>query len=399
MVMNARTGAPVATQRCSTNGCVNPAAYRTRSKPAWCTDCIDDILRVGGLSADEPFTGPKDWRLTTCVDCGVQAHYRFNYTLEKNAQGEKTCRACYWTEWAKEARQLSGSTTSARIYSLEEIVAHLDANGYDFIATTVDVNDGNDPIIVRCRSCGRRSAERMGDIGWGCSCSRNVRADTPTSAKALVVPARNIRSVNPASTIPSRQLLADSDDPAREWWDHDRNDEANYQTVTLRASRTAQWICPECGHSFLAKVLEMTSGRHSCPACSATREAAWHEEYERWKATPVSDLPELAAAWAERPTHAQSWSREEINTASGAPPAITPEFHRSGSSSLAAPTAAPIRRGKRRRTGSPISSPKSPPNGTRQGTASSPLIASSGIPSAKCGGWPIAATMNGKPPP
>jgi ribosomal protein S27AE len=239
----------------------------------------------------------------------------------------------------------------------------------------------------------------MGDIGWGCSCSRNVRADTPTSAKALVVPARNIRSVNPASTIPSRQLLADSDDPAREWWDHDRNDEANYQTVTLRASRTAQWICPECGHSFLAKVLEMTSGRHSCPACSATREAAWHEEYERWKATPVSDLPELAAAWAERPTHAQSWSREEINTASGAPPAITPEFHRSGSSSLAAPTAAPIRRGKRRRTGSPTSSPKSPPNGTRQGTASSPLIASSGIPSAKCGGWPIAATMNGKPPP
>jgi hypothetical protein len=60
MVKNARTGAPAATHRCSTNGCVNPASYRTRSKPAWCTDCIDDILRVGGLSADEPFTGPKD---------------------------------------------------------------------------------------------------------------------------------------------------------------------------------------------------------------------------------------------------------------------------------------------------------------------------------------------------
>ena len=74
-------------QACSTGSCGNVAAYRTRSKPAWCSSCVDDILREGGLVADEPFVAPKEWRLTTCLDCGILAHYRFEYTLDKNAVG------------------------------------------------------------------------------------------------------------------------------------------------------------------------------------------------------------------------------------------------------------------------------------------------------------------------
>lgn len=207
-------------QRCSTDGCENPATYKTRSQPAWCTDCIDVILAEGGLAAVEPFEGPKAWRLTRCLDCGVQAHYRFVYTLDKNAVGEKTCRACYWKEWAKDARALAGESPFRRVYSSEEIVAHTDKNGYDLIATTAEVNDGDDPIIVCCRACKRISAERMGDIGWGCSCSRNVRSSSPASNPAAT-PARNILSANPTSPKKPKALLAESDDPAKEWWDHD----------------------------------------------------------------------------------------------------------------------------------------------------------------------------------
>lgn len=293
------TAVLAAIQPCSTDGCVNSAAYKTRSKPAWCTDCIDDILSEGGLSANEPFTGPKDWRLTTCQDCGVQAHYKFEYTLGKNAQQEKTCRACYWTEWAKWARQMSGETTPSHIYSREEIIAHLDRNGFDFVATTVDVNDGNDPIITRCRSCKKLSAERMGDIGWGCTCTRNVRSASPTAGTTAAAPGRNIRSTNSASAKTTKLLLADSDDPARDWWDHGRNDEKTLRTVTLRATRTCHWMCPECRLSFPAKVVDMTAGRHSCPDCKAIRKAEREAEYERWKNTPVADVPELAAAWAD----------------------------------------------------------------------------------------------------
>lgn len=321
--------AQIVTQACSTSGCPNPAAYKTRSKPAWCTSCIDQILREGGLRADEPFTGPNDWRLTTCLDCGVQAHYKFDYTLGKNAQQEKTCRACYWTEWAKLARQMSGETTPRRTYSREEIIDHLDRNGYDFVATTVEVNDGNDPIIARCRSCRRLSAERMGDIDWGCACTRNVRSATPTAETAPTAPARNIRSANPVRAKTTKLLLSESDDAALEWWDHERNDEKIFRTVTLRATRICHWMCPECRLSFPAKVVDMTVGRHSCPDCKAIRDAAWDAEYERWKSTPVADVPELRAAWADEADPqsvmvAGDWRLRRFRCPAGHHPRISP---------------------------------------------------------------------------
>lgn len=66
------------------------------------------MLREGGLEPLDPFTKPKAWRLTRCLTYGCEAHYRFEYTLEKNGYGEATCRACYWRQWAQEARQAMG---------------------------------------------------------------------------------------------------------------------------------------------------------------------------------------------------------------------------------------------------------------------------------------------------
>jgi hypothetical protein len=321
--------APSTGQPCSTDGCGNTAAYKTRSQPAWCTECIDLILAEGGLAAVESFEGSKAWRLTKCLKCGVQAHYRLVYTLEKNAVGEKTCRACYWKQWAKDARLLAGEVPFRHTYSTEEIIAHLDKHGYDFVATTGELTDGYEPVVAQCRACKRISAERMGDISWGCSCSRNTRSATPTSQTVTAAPARNIRSANPASPRASGVLLAQSDDPAKEWWDHERNDEKTFRTVTLRATRTCHWVCPECGHQFEAKVLDMTAGRHSCPPCSAIRKAKWEKEYERWKSTPVADVPELAAAWADEADPrtvmvAGDWRLRRFRCPAGHHPRISP---------------------------------------------------------------------------
>ncbi|MFC0449214.1 zinc-ribbon domain-containing protein [Rhodococcus jostii] len=64
---------------------------------------------------------------------------------------------------------------------------------------------------------------------------------------------RNAPSSNPASPRPGRLLLSESDSPALQWWDHERNDEVTFRTVTVRATRACPWRCPECGLRFEAK--------------------------------------------------------------------------------------------------------------------------------------------------
>src|SRR3954469_21681917 len=83
------------TQECSTEWCGKPAAFTTHTKPAWCVDCIETILGEGGLKPAEPFMAPTAWWLTTCLTCGVQAHYRLVYIVDNNAKGVKTCQACH----------------------------------------------------------------------------------------------------------------------------------------------------------------------------------------------------------------------------------------------------------------------------------------------------------------
>jgi hypothetical protein len=299
-----------AEQQCSTDGCVSPAAFRTRTKPAWCLSCIDDILLEGGLVPAEPFTGPKRWRLTVCLACGVRAHYRLDYTVGNNAAGLKTCRACHWKDWAELARQnrpdlefehavldLLRQFTPDQIaaanphpdvkhflesewWSPDKIAAHVDANGFDLLAMTVAVNDGNDPVITQCRNCRRIAAERLADVGFGCDCVRSTRSSNPAAPRA------------------GRVLLAESDSPALAWWDHEANAEADLRTVTVRAIRSCHWVCPDCQCRFQAPVHEMAE-RPRRPDCSARQHAEWRQQAEAWKTTPIAEHPELAAAWAD----------------------------------------------------------------------------------------------------
>uniref|UniRef100_UPI003C7474CB zinc-ribbon domain-containing protein n=1 Tax=Kocuria sp. CH-021 TaxID=3406735 RepID=UPI003C7474CB len=301
---------PVKTQECSRPRCGNDAAYTTRTKPAWCTGCIDDLLRVGGLKADEPFPGPGKYRLCTCLECGVQAHYKFDYVLEKNGYGEKTCRACHWQDWAQHQRELLGyyfesallellrdgftrdeiltvvPTQPARqfldegVLPVERIAERLDAVGLDLVDPLGEIHDHYDPVVVRCRRCGKISAARPCDFGSGCTCSSNPRG-------------------TPAATAGSNpNLFVDSGAKALTWWDHEKNSEADFRTVTVRATRTFHWTCPDCRHPFQASVNDMTRWLR-CPRCEDARREAWNQEYERWKVTPIATVPVLLAAWAD----------------------------------------------------------------------------------------------------
>lgn len=297
------------TQRCSTDGCDRAAAFTTRTKPAWCTSCLDEILRKSGLEPAGPFTSPKEPWLTTCRACGVSAHYSLNSILDKTNDRIPSCRACHWKQLA-DLRRVEPWREFERVmldllrryppgeilranpepevrqfieqkwWPIERITAFLDKRDLDLVDPLVDVHDDHDPVLTQCRRCGRRAAARIVDLGSGCSCTRSPRYS------------------NPARPRPGRMRLADSDSQSVQWWDHANNEASLFETVTVLARRVCNWQCPDCGCRFAEKVYLMTD-RPRCPDCAARRRAAWKAEYERLKRTPIADVPELAAAWSE----------------------------------------------------------------------------------------------------
>lgn len=146
--------------------------FRTKTKPTWCDHHITEILKVGGLRPLESFTRPDDWRLTECLHCGTVAHYRFVYTLEKNEWGETTCRACYWRDWARRVREGQGEFARMRVVPYSEAQEIAEANGFRYLGPLTHPSLPDDPHRTECIRCGRISASRLGDIEFGCGCSR-----------------------------------------------------------------------------------------------------------------------------------------------------------------------------------------------------------------------------------
>lgn len=159
-----------ADQECSAGGCTDTAMFKTRTRPTWCDHHISEILRAGGLRPLEPFTRPDDWRLTECLTCGCVAHYRFVYTLDKNAEDEATCRACYWRDWARGADDLTSRYTDCEPVPYEQAQQIAEDNGFIYLGPLTNPSLPNDPHRTECRRCRKISAERLGDIGFGCTC-------------------------------------------------------------------------------------------------------------------------------------------------------------------------------------------------------------------------------------
>lgn len=228
----------------------------------------------------EPFERPTAWRLTRCLVCGCEAHYRLEYTIQKNGEGEATCRACHWRAWAAGYRGIPGVSRSQETTS-EVARTHAAENGYEYLGPLTVPSLLDDPHRVKCQHCGRISAKRLGDVGWGCDCMTNLRRDRQTS--------------NVNGPPAKKNLLKDSGLPVAGTWDHARNDSALWATVTVKARREVFWKCPDCGYSFSAQVNDRTSGFASCPPSEARRRA----EYDRLTRTPVSAVPALLAVWAD----------------------------------------------------------------------------------------------------
>lgn len=160
----------VTDQICSADGCSQTAAFKTRSKPTFCDAHIGSILSRGGLEALESFTRPDDWWLTRCLRCGNVAHYRFVYVVEKNEWNEATCRACFWREWARSARALQGPYANVEVVPYEEAREVVEEHGYIYLGPLTSPSLPDDPHRTECRRCGKISAERLGDIQFGCTC-------------------------------------------------------------------------------------------------------------------------------------------------------------------------------------------------------------------------------------
>jgi hypothetical protein len=70
-------------------------------------------------------------RLTRCLRCGCETHYRFEYTLEQNAVGEFTRRACFWRAWASSTRSMQGVFSRRDVVLADQARAHAQRHGFD----------------------------------------------------------------------------------------------------------------------------------------------------------------------------------------------------------------------------------------------------------------------------
>lgn len=272
-------------QNCSTHGCSLPAAFSTRTKPAWCHKCLAGILSGLGLDPAEGFTSPKTRWLTRCRSCAAECHYLLEYLLELRTRDEPACRRCYWRAWAEKTNRYPEDVVPV---GADEVRQHLDHNGFDPVEEVLDLPNPSLPVLTRCRLCSRQEAKRLGDIGWGCTCRSNPAPRGPAPAQ----PRRTAQ----------KDLLVDSGSPALKWWDYEVNSPKELQTLTSRSRREAAWVGQGCGHRFVAQVFRMAQ-IPACPQCGAVRralrDAEFQVESERFRRTPVADVPELLAAWAD----------------------------------------------------------------------------------------------------
>jgi hypothetical protein len=269
------------TTPCAAEGCAEPAAFRAYKRPAWCHAHIAEILRTADLEPLEPVLKRTSWTLMRCLKCGVATHIRLEYALEKLAIKEPVCRACFWTDWAKDARAMSGQGLTP--VDLDEVRALAAAAGLEYIRPLTDPSLPDDPHLTRCLgTCGKISAERVGDMGWGCTCQRNPKRSTPA----------------PTPKDKSANLLHLSDNEAVSWWDHEANDEELWQIAKLRSPKRAAWRCPDHGHTFTEVLREMTR-LPRCPQCSEIRDRERDQWLASFEGLTVMDVPELLAAWAD----------------------------------------------------------------------------------------------------
>lgn len=169
-------------QVCNAEGCNEFELFRTRAKSAWCEAHLGDIYNQAGLQLLKPFTKPREYLLTRCTSCGFKEHYRFEYALQSVGRYEKICRACYWLGWARDQR--ARLHKDAPLESVECAKTAAEENGYTYRGSLTGPCLESEPHKVKCKRCGVITAERVGDIAWGCTCMKSNKTVTAGTSKA-----------------------------------------------------------------------------------------------------------------------------------------------------------------------------------------------------------------------
>lgn len=279
------------TQTCSIPDCNGEALFRTRTKPSWCDEHLDDQLAEKRLSPVEPFQHPKTPWLVLCQVCEYQTHVFLDYILT----APQPCTVCHWRAWEQGIYDSAQKYGMDPYYALEinvsrvsddEAVSHAQANGYTYLERVPNTAiPASDIHLVQCRHCRRRQAARSGDIGWGCSCRVNPRrADQPDPSSRQVGKKRLLREEHA--------------EEAGRLWDSEANDPELWETVTFRARYEVSWRCPDCDHRWQTSPSDMSSRfRWRCPECEQRRRETWDREIKAYKTVPVSEVPELMEMW------------------------------------------------------------------------------------------------------
>ena len=185
---------------------------------------LDAILANAGLELAQPYAENGKYRkdeylFTRCPSCGTEAHYRLKYILDKNDIGEKACRTCYWMHWYGDDRAVKNSAIKRMLDNGADIDNLIDQgaisapdplsiskaqklaedNGFDFVDLLQGSRDGDDVLVVRCKSCGRQTAERPEDVAFGCTCGGKSLGDLLREGGRLGSSGGNARCVRTLS--------------------------------------------------------------------------------------------------------------------------------------------------------------------------------------------------------
>lgn len=276
---------------------------------------IEGILRHAGLRMAEspnPARGyvREDYLFTECMVCGVEAHYKPQYIMQKTQEGEQTCRACHWRAWNRGSLAVYGRQVETQhseggeddpllAYEHERNVrsAQRRAQEHDYeLVVLLDDGPGDRIVVTRCINCGKQGARRLYDLGR-CSCGGpRAREGVSYANTARQVKREEMPHDGSVYENGEHASLAACTSGCLEWWDSKRNAPLTPETLTRRSQRNVWWICPECHLSFVAPVYWMT-WRPSCPECEQVQRLRFSIDREERRHQSIADYPDLLAAW------------------------------------------------------------------------------------------------------
>lgn len=283
---------------------------------------LDAILANAGLELAQPYAENGKYRkdeylFTRCPSCGTEAHYRLKYILDKNGIGEKVCRACYWMHWYGDDRAVKNSAIKRMLdngadidnlidqgaisapdpLSISKAQKLAEENGFDLVDLLQGSRDGDDVLVIRCKSCGRQTAERPEDVAFGCTCGgKSLGISFGREAVSVLREATPVASgLYQDGTV---RLLADSESPCLDWWDLEANGEIPGDLTCLSREERA-WKCPDCGYRFVAPVYSMRTAPR-CPNCTALRLKEFDMKWEALDKMTAADFPDLLVAWRDK---------------------------------------------------------------------------------------------------